>query len=177
MEESLHPGLPKDDKGSQVGLPFLYHIDCVLSNCNRLQLEIKIILALVRFIPAGTAKAADYHVLEVRLKTVFLSQGFLDGQEYILGTLLGTAAATANQVMVMPFFRMMIDKMVAGLAFQNTSSLLQQLQGPVNGGLIHAGHLFLDAIDDFLSGQMGAGIMDDIHNQAALRSEPHPFFF
>jgi hypothetical protein len=79
--------------------------------------------------------------------------------------------------MMMPFFRVVVDNMVAGFAFQDTSNVFKNIQIAVDGGFIHAGHLFMNMRNYFFRSQVGFRIMEKISHQFALGSKFKPVFF
>jgi len=115
------------------------------------------------------AKPFQYHVLEVSLKAVFLRQRPLDLMKNIFRAFHGLAAFGADKVMMMTFFCMMVDKVVAGFALEYTPSVLQNIKRPVNGRLVHARHLTLNVIDYIFRCKMRSIFMNDIRDQPALR--------
>jgi hypothetical protein len=62
-------------------------------------------------------EAADDLMLEIDAKIVFIAQGFFHRPEKHFITVHAFPAFYTNQVMVMPFFSVMVYYMVAGFAF------------------------------------------------------------
>ena len=70
---------------------------------------------------------------EVCLETIPVIDCALNGQEKVLGAFYAFAAGLADEMVVMPFFRMMINKPVIEFAFIHTSEFFEELQGAVDG--------------------------------------------
>lgn len=114
-------------------------------------------------------------MLEFDTEAVFFAERLLHGFENITAAINGFAAPAAYQVMVMSFLLVVIDALFAQLAFIDTAGFFQQVQGTVDGGLIDPGHPGLDVPDNFLSGKVAFGIMDDIHDEPPLGGQFKPF--
>jgi hypothetical protein len=56
--------------------------------------------------------------------------------------------------MMMSFFSVMVDEMIAGFTLENTSGLFQDIQSAVNSRLIYSRHLALHIVDNILSRKM-----------------------
>jgi hypothetical protein len=116
-------------------------------------------------------------MLEINSKIILVAQCFLYRTEKHFVAIHAFPAFYTNQVMVVPFFRVVVNNTVAGFAFQHTSQMFKNVQVAVNSGLIHAGHLFMDMRDYFFRGQMGLSIMEKIRDQFALGSNFKSVFF
>lgn len=73
-------------------------------------------------------------------------------------------AFAADDVMVMPFFGMMIDEFVVYFAFEYAVQFLKHLECAIDRRFIDAGHLALNGTDDLFCGQVGIILVYDIHN-------------
>ena len=93
----------------------------------------------------------------------------------VLGTLDGTTAFFTDEVMVMTIFSMMIDHMVVYFTLIDAAGFFQDIQSPVNGRLIHAGHTFLDVLDDVFGGNVLCIVMNEVDYHPSLRCDSHPF--
>jgi len=115
-------------------------------------------------------------MLEINTEAIFGLEHFLNRGKKVLIAIQGFITFTADQMMVMSFFRMVIDKSVTCSALANTIQLFQELQRPVDCRLVHTGHLTPDHLDDIFTGNVTARFMDNVQNQPALRSQPESIF-
>jgi hypothetical protein len=119
---------------------------------------------------ATFTKAADNLMFEINAKIVLIAQSFFYRPEKHFIAFNTFAAPGAHQVMMVPFFSVVINDMVAGFAFQDTTEMLENIQIAVDGGFIHAGHLFMNMGNYFFRCQVRFGIMEIIRHQFTLGS-------
>jgi hypothetical protein len=110
-------------------------------------------------------------MFKVNLKLIFFIKRLLNRQKDIFVTAYGHTALTADQVMMMALFGMVINGVVACLTFKYTAVIFQQVKRAVNSRLVDAGHLFLHGSDNVLGCNMGSGIMYYVYYQPALRCQ------
>ena len=106
------------------------------------------------FIFTGITKATHHDMFETNAEAVFSRKGLLNLIEEIFRAFRGFAAPPANQVMMMSFFSVMVDEMIAGFTLENTPGLFQDIQSAVNSRLIYSRHLALHIADNILSRKM-----------------------
>jgi hypothetical protein len=116
-------------------------------------------------------------MLEVCFKTVLFTDCGIDGQEKVLVAFYAFAARAAYEMVVVPFFGVMIDKFIIDFTFKHASKFFQKLQGTVDGRFVNAGGPGLDVIKDIICGQVCLRIMNDVQDETALRRELQTFFF
>jgi hypothetical protein len=134
-------------------------------------LRVKKYIGSLAGLPAALiAETAHHYMLEIDAKAVFLSDCPLHRGEEVFFTVYGLAALTANQVVVMAFFGVVIDELVAQCAFIDAARFFQDFQGAVYGRLVYPRHPLLDVADDGLGGEVLLSV-DDIQNQFALRGQ------
>jgi hypothetical protein len=124
----------------------------------------------------GLAKAVYDEVFKVSLEAVLAVQVFGDVQEQIFFTLNRFPAFLADQMVVMAFFSVVINEMIAGLAFDHTAGFFQGIQGAIDGRFIDARHFGPHLRNNIVRRQVIGGIMNDFHNQTPLGSQLVTFF-
>jgi hypothetical protein len=122
-------------------------------------------------------EAADDLMFEIDAKIVLIAQSFFYRPEKHFIAFNTFTAPGAHQVMVVPFLGVVVNHMVAGLTFQNTTQMLENIQVAVNRGFIHSRHLFMDMRDYFFRRQMRLRIVEIIRHQFTLRRKFEPVCF
>jgi len=120
---------------------------------------------------AVSTQAVYDHVAQVGIKPVPGLNIFTQGAKHIITAFYPPSAAAANQMMVMPFVRMVVNSPVIHLAFYHTAGVFQKLQSAVNGGTVDIRKFFLNLAYYLLGSQVGRVRMNNIHHQLALESE------
>jgi hypothetical protein len=123
------------------------------------------------------ADAGNDHVPEISVEVVFGRKFVLQGGEDIFRALNSFTAAAAAQVVMVPLVVMVVNEVIAYLAFIDAARLFQDIQRAVDGGFVDAGHARVDALNDLTGSQVALDVMDDIRNQYPLRGEPEAFLF
>jgi len=116
-------------------------------------------------------------VLEISPESVFPSQRLLDLTEQVFRALFGLAAFRTNKVVMMPFFSMMVNETVAGIAFVYSPELFQYFKRTVNRRLVHAWHMLLNVADYFVRRDMVVCIVYYLDDQSSLWSEFEALLF
>jgi hypothetical protein len=112
--------------------------------------------------PAVPANSAHNNVFEINAKAELFFQCLLEREKNGLIALNCLAAFPADDMVMVPFFGMVIDEPVAHLALVDAPQLFQQFQRAVDGGLVHAGLLGPDPLQDFFTGMVPSRLMDNI---------------
>jgi len=107
-------------------------------------------------------------VPEVCFETILVVDCAINGLEKVFIAFYTSTARAADEVVVVPFFGMMIDKFIIDFAFKHTPEFLKKLQGAVDGRFVNAGSPGLNIIQDFLCGQVGMRIMNDVQDETTL---------
>ena len=114
-------------------------------------------------------------MLQVGYKAVFRFKFIFYISEDIFFAINTAPALTADKVMVVPFFGVVIYVVTVKLALQYAAGLLQQIQRAIHSGFIHARGPCVNELDNIFSGQVRGVIMDTLKYYPALRREPHTF--
>ena len=77
------------------------------------------------------AEAVYHHMLEVNLETVLFVKRSLHREKKVFIAVCAFATSPAYQVMMMPFFGMVVDESITEFAFEHAAQFLQKLQCPV----------------------------------------------
>jgi hypothetical protein len=131
---------------------------------------------LRRIFTTGITATVDNQVLKIRVRPGFFLQRLFYTAKQIFRTFDGFPAFSTNEVMVVSFFRVVVDKTIAGLAFIYTIQIFQYFEGTIDGRFIDSGQAFLNVADDFLSRQMGMCIMNNVDDKTPLRGQFEAFF-
>src|SRR5215472_7099056 len=101
--------------------------------------------------PAGLAAAEDGEVTDIRFEAIFVVKGG-DQRRHRVGGYLGDAAASrADQVHVLGFGGQMVAGCaVAQVGVRHQAELLEQFEGPVDGGDVDPARGLLDVGPDLL---------------------------
>jgi hypothetical protein len=124
-------------------------------------------------VSALIAQPAHHEMLEVNLEAIFFNQSALDRQEQLFIAGDASAAFFTRQVMVMPFFGMVIDGMPVQFAFKDAIVFFQHFQCPVNRRFIDVRIFFMNEVDDFLGCNVPAPVMNEIKYHPARLRDPH----
>jgi hypothetical protein len=93
-------------------------------------------------------------MFEFSVEGVLLGEIMFQRSKQVFGAIDGFTALPADQVMVVSFFGVMIDEVVAGFTFDNATQVFKKFQCPVYCGFVYSGHLALDISDNILCYQM-----------------------
>jgi hypothetical protein len=74
----------------------------------------------------------------------------------------GLTALTADHVVMVPFIGMVIDGLVPGFTLEHTFIFFEKFQGAVDSRFIDMGKLLMNMVDNFLSCEMVAFVMDKV---------------
>lgn len=107
------------------------------------------------------------NVIEIDLETECFFQFLLHRKKDILIIIDGLAAFTADQVMMMSLFGVMINCFVLRLAFINAVVLFQQLKRTVDSRLVHLRELTVYMVNYIFSRYVTFIIMYIVQDQAA----------
>jgi hypothetical protein len=78
----------------------------------------------LRLLDAVRAEPIYHHVFEVRFETIFFHKAFLNIRKYIFVTIQAFTTGAADQMMMMTFLSMVIDKMTVYLTFNDAAGVL-----------------------------------------------------
>jgi hypothetical protein len=107
------------------------------------------------------------------LEPVFFDKPLLDRQEYIFFAGYDSAAFFTPEVMVMPFFGMMVYGMPVEFAFKDAVVGFQHFQCPVNRRFVDVRIPLMDEADDFFGRNMSAAVMNEIQYHPAGAGDSH----
>ena len=110
-------------------------------------------------------------MLEIGLKAEILLKPLTQWLQARFVKIDAAPAAPADQVVVMAFLGMVVDKPLPDLALDHTAQFLQQLQGAIDGRLIDAVNLLAHHMVDVVGGKVGLRLVNNIQYHPPLRSQ------
>ena len=119
---------------------------------------------------AALAQPRNREMREVGLKSRELRNRLLEWHCVGIQQLVGLAAALTDQVDVIVVTRVMVGGSAAQMRMRHNTHLLEKIKRSVDGGVVDARKLVLDAPYQVLGGNVAARVHNLRHDRPSLRS-------
>lgn len=111
-------------------------------------------------------------MLKISLKLEFLQQPFLQSHQHIAVAGYGPATLPADQMVVTPLIRMVINEPSLQFTPDCKTKLLKKFEVPVDSRFVNIRGHSLHLVQDILGAEMAGGPVQDVQNQSPLRRKP-----